>query len=548
MSLASARASVLLVLLLGGCIPLRPDDDLSPVLKRLETAEAGDAFQELVRGADAWLDRLKGALPAGARRGFPVVAVLYAQGEGDAVPLELKARHFAAFRWPAAYAGENALVERHVRAEIEADLAKAGPPAAALLARALERETPDEATALAAVRALLRAGGATAEATLAGLLDAERDLGGVRVCDVAATALLVEALQDLPLRLPDREARREAARRWTAEVLERPPEARDGEAARALAERWKPGDPEGVRRVLELVVGTSLDGPSPPGWMPARPPSRPDVLLSRLSGGRAEAFRANRDLERSTGLRVWLFEGERLAELQARLRTASPPPDLERRWRRALGGGLVRLTLAVLGLHPGRGTNGILWAQEALFHPAESDSVELRIDDGRGPSFVLHVQARDYGTRIVAGEFTGSAAGRARIRESDGGEPLVVFLDVLRSAAVAWVDDVPSRPMPRRGEAVLAEARARLAEAARAGPPGSSRRLLKALAYLQDPGDLPLFREGKAPEALLLAGDAAGFEGDPRLEPWEVEMALRKAPDDAFRARLDAAARSGPPR
>ncbi|HYE98175.1 MAG TPA: hypothetical protein VEJ18_04655, partial [Planctomycetota bacterium] len=436
-------------------------------------------------------------------------------------------------------------VEIHVQAELDADLARAGRPAAALLARAMARETPDEATALRAMRALLRAGGGGVEPLLAGLLDVDRDLGGPRVCDVAATALLVQALQDLPLRSPDREARRQAARQWVERLLNASPEARDGEAARALAERARPGDPEAVRRVLERVVGESIDDPA--GWRAAHPewaPARPlevETHLARLSG--ASAFRANRDLERLTGLRVWGPETHRLSELQAWLRTATPPDDLERRWRRALGGGLARLTVAVLGWNPGRGQNGILWVQEAVFHPTESDSAELRIDDGRGPSFVLHVQARDYGTRLIAGEFAGAEAGRARIRESAGGVPLVIFLDLLRSAAVAWVDDVPSRPSPRPPELVQAEVRARLSTAARAASPESARRLLRALAYLQDAADLPLFRDRKAPEALLLAGDASGLEGGPQLEPWELEMALRKAADPAVRERLEALAR-----
>src|SRR5688500_4869575 len=69
------------------------------------------AFQALIRGGGTALDLLKDSLPAAPNRGFPLVAVLYAEGEGDAVPLDLKARHYASFRWPAAHADENALVE-----------------------------------------------------------------------------------------------------------------------------------------------------------------------------------------------------------------------------------------------------------------------------------------------------------------------------------------------------------------------------------------------------------------------------------------------------
>src|SRR5688572_3783231 len=264
------------------------------VMERIQALGTDDrAFQDLIRGGGLALDLLKDALPAAPNRGFPLVAVLYAEGEGDAVPLDLKARHYASFRWPTAYADENALVEPAVWDELERDLLLAGRHALGFLAAALAKDSPDERAALRAARLMMRIGGRPALDAFAGLLETDRSLGGPRVLDVAAAALLVLGAQDLPLRQADPDAIARSARAWWAEGKDRPDDEWIRTSAAALAAKRAEKDPEGVEPVLELLEG---------------------------KGSRGEAFLENRRRERATGLSAWMPAWERIGDLRASLR------------------------------------------------------------------------------------------------------------------------------------------------------------------------------------------------------------------------------------
>jgi hypothetical protein len=127
------------LLLLAGCSPAshaREDAARIFALQDDDRERRDAAFQELLR-ANASIPSLRGALGVGAPFGFPVVALLYAQGRGDAVPLDLRALHLAGFEWPAATSSENGVVEPFVKLEVEQDLALIGRRAPGL-GRALE--------------------------------------------------------------------------------------------------------------------------------------------------------------------------------------------------------------------------------------------------------------------------------------------------------------------------------------------------------------------------------------------------------------------------
>src|SRR5262245_61101257 len=128
---AVTRLRPLVLLLLAGCVPAsraREEAAWIYALQDDDRVRRGEAFQELLR-ANASIPELRRALGAGAAYGFPVVALLYAQGRGDAVPLDFRALHLAGFEWPAATSSENGVVEPYVKLEIEQDLARTGRPA-----------------------------------------------------------------------------------------------------------------------------------------------------------------------------------------------------------------------------------------------------------------------------------------------------------------------------------------------------------------------------------------------------------------------------------
>ena len=294
-----------LLLLPAGCASgAGPDEDDRRLAALLDDdpASRDQAFQLLLRDGVAPAAKLRGAVGLGWQSGFPVAALLYAQGRGDAVPLDLRAQHLAAFEWPRASASENAVVEPYVRAEVERDLVRTGRPALRPLAEALRRTAADEAAAMRIVRAMLRIGGRAACVEFAALLDAERDLGGPRVCDAAAAALLYLGRQELALRIAAPDARVEAARAWWDLAKDFPESEWIRDSVEALAARSKPKDPDAVRPVIELLVGQAIEDPAAwwaknRDWRPAPPPLRPEDLLPALGPDRARAYDANRRLE-----------------------------------------------------------------------------------------------------------------------------------------------------------------------------------------------------------------------------------------------------------
>lgn len=495
------RLSAVFLLGLAACAGTDPRQETYERIQALAKDE--EAFQELLRAGGGDLDVLKDMVPSAPNRGFPAVALLYAAGEGDAVPLDLKARHAAAFRWPTAHADENALVEPAVWDELERDLLFAGRRSLGLLAGALAKDATDERGALRAARLMIRAGGIAAMEAFAGLLGEERRLGedGPRVRDVAAAALLVLGLRDLPLRNPDPDAIARAARDWWEGAKERPESERLRDAVQELAALRAEKDPNGVERVLELLEG---------------------------KGPRGEAFLRNRRLERETGLSAWAPAWERIGDLRATLRLWSPPEDLDLRWSRLRGRGLLRLSAGAFGTRPKDGAGALLWAREAHFHASEHDGLELRI---AGEGYVLHIRARECGTRAVIGEFARAGdRAYAKVQEVSLARPFVLFSPILKSAMVIAVEEVEARRPPPPPDVVKKETR----ERAKAAEEGA-----RALAYLRDEKDLPAFREAKAHAALLLLGDPAGLEGKPALEAWEIEMALGTAENPEVRAYLE---------
>jgi hypothetical protein len=545
--------SVAFLLFPLGCMgsPGSPEEEPLRKLQSGSAEERDEAFQDLLRFGNSFLPQLKAGIGLGAQAGFPVVAVLYAHGEGDAVPLEFRARHLALFEWPPIHARENGMVEPYVRGQIETDLTRVGRPALRLLAQGLASDATSEARAMRVTRAMLRIGGRAAADEFARLLENKRALEGVRVCDVAAAALLYLGRQEMVLRLTP-EARLQAAREWWERAKNQDEVHWTREAKAALVERWQPKDPEGILPVLELLAGERIEDPKE-WWKKAADGKplptllRPETLLPELERERPAAYFANHLLEQSTGVRVFMPRMERVSELCAALRLWQPPPGLAIRWKRYLEVSLLRLSIAVVGYHPQRGTNHVRWAHESYFHPLEEDSGELRIQIQAG-GYVLFVQAREYGTDLTVSESWGSE-GRweETVRELSGVRPRVEFSAPFKSSLLVAVEEVSGRRPPQSPEKLQSEWRTRLKELVAGGTEAESRAALRGLGYFQDGADLDFLKERRAGEALLLLGDPAALDLHPRLEPHEIEMALRKAEDPRVKGCLEALKTGLPP-
>lgn len=536
-------------LLLSGCFWLpRPTASVEIDLKALLTAEKQEerdaAFQSLTQAGSIAIGPLKRSMEAAPRMGFPVVAALYALGEGDCVPLELRVRHLGSFRWPSAHEVENAILEPYVWNEVEHDITRSGRPALRLLSQALAKESPTEAKALHVVRVMLRIGGRPAAEEFARLLGEERKLGDVRVCDVAAGGLLYLGRQELALRLADRDAMVGAAREWWARAREQSEAEWLRESLAALAGRWAPDDHEGVRPVIELLTGQPIENPKEwwernKGWIPAGRPIHAEELLPLLSADRPRAYDANRRLEEMTGEYLQVPPAERLTELCAAFRLWQPAPDLGLRWKRYLESSLVRMSIVLVGYNPKKEANQILYVQERYFHPTEDETADVygRTADGE---YRMYVQSRDLGTRIVFSEyFANNQTSRGYTTEFGTGRPVITFSTPLRAFSFISIDDVPARQPARPPEAVFAEVHARMRALVPTLEGRELRKALRALAYFQDTADRDCFQTHRSGEALLLLGDPSALEFRPRLEPYEIEMALRKAADPTVKTYLE---------
>ncbi len=541
------RVPLLLALAASGCFPPRGPSPLDEAFRLLSSENDGEyeeAFRALLNAGGAAVPALRQALSAAPQRGFPLVAVLYVAGSGDEVPLELRARHLARFEWPRGQEEQNAIVVPYVRASVERDLVRTGRPALRVLAEALAEDAPSEARAMDVVRVVLRIGGRGAADALAPLLERERDLRGARVCDVAAAALLVLGRQDLLLRAASRDALVRSARGWWEKAKDQPESEWTRQAAGALADRWQPKDVDGVREVLELLVGEPIEDPKEwraknPDWSPPPAPLHPEELLPRLSKGRASAYAANRALEEATGMRIDMPRAAGLGELCASIRLWQPPPDLEVRWRRVLESRNVRLTIAVVGYQARRETNHLLWHHENTAHCTEEPSGKLEFVSG-DEAYLLYVHALDFGTRLLYGEYHESETGRRTVlRELSARRTSVIFSPSFKAAVVVSVEEVPGRRTPRPPDELFAETRRRLKKLAETSAGAEQERALRALGYAQDPADLEFLQAKKASAALLLLGDPAGMAGEARLEPYEIDMALRKAADPKLKAYLE---------
>ena len=135
--MAHVRRSAILILLLAGCAAPR-NTQLAELLKKLGSKERVDAFQQLLSAPADLTRALKSFAALAPEHGCPVAAVLYRMGEGDSVPLDIKARHFALFEWPSKYREENVILEAIITRRLRHDLIRAGRAAVPHLAVAFD--------------------------------------------------------------------------------------------------------------------------------------------------------------------------------------------------------------------------------------------------------------------------------------------------------------------------------------------------------------------------------------------------------------------------
>jgi hypothetical protein len=361
-------------------------------------------------------------------RGFPLAAVLVARGEGDAVPLEVKVLHLALYEWPAA--PETAILEPVVRHELERDLARAGPPALRLLARALQRDVVSQARALDLLRIMIDLAaplGRVGLTEIARLLESGRAFGGsaapLRVCDLAGAALLHLGHQDALLAesLSAGDIAGEARAWWNAfGDLDPDQWLREG-AARAVDLLGRTEDPVAWTDYLGLILGrtladareargawSSLRNLGPQDWareafgLPAAPRDRGPWLARLLREYPDDRFRAwpvNRLLEIEYGVRHQPTPPLGGIEDLARSRiTWKPDLQLGRRWERWIESRSLRMAAWRVGRGASPEPGGILWAAERYFHATEDPKIGVCWRNGLGTPETLHLQARRMGT------------------------------------------------------------------------------------------------------------------------------------------------------
>jgi hypothetical protein len=512
-------------LLLAGCMPPRTPTDhrIRVMIQSPEAAERAREFQTLANSPVEIIPNLKFRLEEGYPLGFPCVALLYNLGEGDAVPLELKVLHAAKFRWPAQYAESNRILEPYVWNELAADLRKAGRPALRLLADALGRESPDETCAMRVCEFMLRAGGHTPDVLIdefARLLTNDRDLGGLRVSDVAGAAILHLGYQDVALYRASElaaaaKSRLDALRGATDDVRLQMGLDALGEAGRDPVEgaRWK-----------ALAAALTAEGEG--SW-------RADRLLERRHGVR---------LRRSMPLRT-------LWDLRTARWRLPDDPQLAVKWRRWLDSRLMRVGLYLIS-ESREGAGVVAWMSEPIFHCTE-DATAVAEGQGEGRPFLVWVETLDHGTRLVSNVIVmenDEPRGDWRLDEVTPEKPVVLFPKGLRTGAVVFVEELERRTAATAPDAAKAKivkaCTAMLADPVR-GPDAA-----RALACLGEKGAAGAIREAAASwqgEARITAagvlvqlGDPAGLDlgVTPRLQPFERERALRASQDPRLKEWL----------
>lgn len=524
----------------------RPDAIAGEPLRKVHSADAAErqaAFQALSRMGDAAVPGAKGLLDAGARFGFPLAAILVINGEIGSVPLEVRARHLAVFRWPRPEDIENAVVEPYAWNAIERELVRTGRPALRLLARALARETPTEEKALQAVRVMLRIGGRAAAEEFAGLLDVDREFDGIKVSHVGAVALLYLGRRELELRGADRDAQVEAARRWWETAKGQTEDEWLRAAVSSVAERAASVEGEGLRPVLELLAGEAIGDArgwreKHLEWAPRPGPLHAGDWVPLLLKDRPAAFDANRRLEELTGARLDVPRLVHLGDLAAALRLWQPSPGLHARWRRYLESAQLRLSITIIGFSPARGANDVIASYEKYFNASEDPTGSLAAAGSEG-QYLIHAHPREGGTRLLLSEYFLSAAStEGYTRDLPGDAPALTFSAPFRSCAMVAVEEAPSRQPPRPPETNLPLVRARLKALAQSGPEALRARALRALGYCQEAADAEYLKSCGAGEALLLLGHPDALAFRPSLETHEIEMAMRVAKDPAVVAYL----------
>jgi hypothetical protein len=482
-------------------------------------------------------DSLNPAVALDPGNGYPLVAVIVTLGEGDAVPVDLLASHLARFDWPAAHADKNAVVEPYAWNVIERRLVAEGVAAVPHLVRAPRRHAPTEEKALRVIDRLLAIGGPPVGEGLASLLEVKRDLGGVRVCDLAAAALALLSRDGASLALEEGDALVREAGAWWSKVRGLPPGAR---LARAAARAAENGDAD----LLGLLVGERVEKPrewskKSAGWMPVAGPYDVKALLEAFKGDRCAAFEANRRLEEATGRILWTPRARNLGELRASLRNWNPGPDLAVRWKRLLEGTLVRMTVALVGYHELEGAPGIIWSRETVYPAVENGQESGGGVIERG-DFFLHVHSRDMGTSVVYSEYLACKEGiLGRTTGYPMDRPAIFPTEPVKAMGIVIIEEALARTPPRP-PAVLAKDLKALLRRELEGAEGEYReQCLRALAYFQDDEDRERFRAEGSAVPLLIMGDPAGLEGKPVLKLHEIEMGLRKAKTDDVRLYLE---------
>lgn len=487
--------------------PRNPGGPLAQTLQRLASSdpiEREDAFQQVLHSPSDLTPLLKPLAPMAPQFGCPVAAILYRLGEGDAVPLDVKARHFALFEWPEEYRQENALLEPYITHELENDLFAAGRPAIRYLA-AVFRTSP-RAEAVAGLMLRIH------ERTAVEFLVTHADLPAAQAAllPIAGTEKIREWWETAKLFDAEEWTRMRCRSHLQNDLDAFSREVGQAFPSRAEAEAWWRANES--RRPFEWWKDRFPKASSShfsPLYEALRNPSAPDAAA------------AHHLLEHWTGVHF----------------TAFPAPDLPTRWRRTVENPVLHLRLCVLG--PTGETDS--WVQERIFPSVETAQA------GGGKmmdsfDYALFVHVREQGTAALVGEFASdnekTTGNTATLRFQDG--LLLVYSSILRSYIAVSLEERPVRPLPEPPDAVrfslLRLLRKRLPDPLAALALGYAEDLdsqpLLVKALRKDPGNAAIAR------ALLLLDDPTGLIPGLTLPPEEREILDTRCANEEIRTFL----------